>query len=349
MLLDCIVLSTKEERDNMIRSLVAPANISLDETFTPRRNLTQEQIEASVENGDTFWIDMVDAEEEEITWLEHLLNLHPTVVQDLRREDRRPTLLVYPNYIFLSLFQPAVRLHHIYGKEIHCLIGERFFVTVRTSSSSAVEEAYERVAKNHDSWRRGIAYFLYITTQFVVDAYYPLLDRISEQLNRIEETILEGKGKVDSISQNTIYRIKHQLIALRQMVAPQREVLASVMGEERLIENAVNRDLFRHLYERLLRVYDVIDSQRDLSSNVLDLQQSQESARLADAVGRLTILSMIFLPLTFFIGLFELNFATTIDQLVIPVSGKVLFILVVGMMIGSALLLVWLFRRNKWI
>lgn len=331
----------------MIRSLVAPANVSFDESFTPRRNLTQEKIEEGLQNGDSLWIDMVDAEEEEISWLEKLLDLHPTVVQDLRREDRRPTLLVYPNYIFLSLFQPSVHLHHIYGKEIHCLIGERFFVTVRTSSSSTVDEAYQRVAKNYDSWRRGTAYFLYLTTQYVVDAYYPLLDRISEQLNRIEETILSEKsGKV---SQNTIYRMKHQLIALRQMVAPQREVLASVIGEERLIENAVNRDLFRHLYERLLRVYDVIDSQRDLSSNVLDLQQSQESARLADAVGRLTILSMIFLPLTFFIGLFELNFATTADQLVIPVSGKVLFILVVGLMLGSALMLAWLFRRNRWI
>ena len=86
-------------------------------------------------------------------------------------------------------------------------------------------------------------------------------------------------------------------------------------------------DLFRHLYERLLRVYDIIDSQqRDLSSNVLDMMQNQESRKLIEAVNRLTIFSMIFLPLTFLSGLFELNFATTSEPFILPVSGALLFV-----------------------
>jgi magnesium transporter len=93
----------------------------------------------------------------------------------------------------------------------------------------------------------------------------------------------------------------------------------------------------------------VIDSQRDLSSNVLDLMQNQESRKLVEAVNRLTILSMIFLPLTFFIGLFELNFATTVDPIVLPISGTIMFILVITLMVSSATGMILMFRRRGWL
>lgn len=331
----------------LLRSIAAPFDVSLDDTFIPRRNMNSDALRDGIDKGDTFWIDLIDPTSEEITWLAEVFQLHPAVVQDLRREDRRPNLMVYPDYLFLSLFQPTMATKQISGQEIHCLVGERFFITVRKSAGDAIEEAYNRVAMNADSWRRGVAYFLYLTTQFVVDSYYPLLDRISNQLNKLEDAVLNGQDA--DVSQRTIYRIKQQLVNLRQMVAPQREVLASVIGEERLASTQTNRDLFRHLYERLLRVYDVIDSQRDLSSNILDLLQSQESKRLADAMHRLTIFSMIFLPLTFFSALFELNFATTADPFTLPVAGQTMLMLVVGLMIFSAVALFTLFRWKRWI
>jgi magnesium transporter len=203
------------------------------------------------------------------------------------------------------------------------------------------------VAQNPDSWHSGVAYFLYLTSQFVIDAYYPLLDRVSSQLNTIEEKLLNSGTKNDV--RKSVYRIKQQLINLRQMVAPQREVFSSVIGEKRVAEDSDIRDLFRHLYERLLRVYDVIDSQRDLSSNVLDMMENQESRKLAEAVSRLTILSMIFLPLTFFTGLFQLNFATTTDQIILPISGNIMFAVVMAAMIFSVGVMAFVFRRRGWL
>jgi magnesium transporter len=331
----------------MIRSIAAPHDISLEDTLIPRRNVPIEELEANLQSGDKMWIDIIDATETEISWLESLLDLHPAVVQDLSRDDRRPTLLVYSKYIFVSLFQPVSRLHNINGEEIHCLISENCFVTVRKSTSECVDTAYNRVTKTTDSWRRGVAYFLYLVIQQVIDSYYPLLDQISLDLNHIEEKLLGGSD--DNLSQKSVYRIKNQLITLRQMVAPQREALANMIGEERLTRTNESRDLFRHLYERLLRIYDVIDSQRDLSSNVLDLIESQESARLAKAVSRLTILSMIFLPLSFLTGLFELNFATTSNPITLPINGSVMFSAVIGLMILSVIFMGWFFRYKRWL
>lgn len=133
------------------------------------------------------------------------------------------------------------------------------------------------------------------------------------------------------------------------MVAPQREVLSNAVGEERIAANPEIRDLFRHLYERLLRIYDVVDTQRDLASNVLDMIDSREANKLSETVGRLTILSMIFLPLTFFTGLFQLNFATTTDQLQLPISGGAMFIGVMVLMIASVLFMGVYFRRHGWL
>jgi magnesium transporter len=103
------------------------------------------------------------------------------------------------------------------------------------------------------------------------------------------------------------------------------------------------------MYERMLRVYDVLDSQRDFTSNVLDLIQNQEASRLTNAVNRLTILSMIFLPLTFLIGVFELNFITTDPGLIIPISGMAMLGLILGLMIISAGSMVWFFRNQGWL
>jgi magnesium transporter len=197
-------------------------------------------------------------------------------------------------------------LNKVEGHEIHSIIGEDYFITVRQSVSTAVDKAYERVAQNPNYWDGDVAYFLYLTIQEAVDEYYPLVDHISNRLNKLEEDLLT-LGVNQSI-RASVYRLKQNLIALRQMIAPQPEVLSSLIGEERLVRTNENRDLFRHLYERLMRVYDIIDSQQDLSSNVLDLLQSREAQELGKAVNRLTIFSMIFLPLTFIISLFGLNF-----------------------------------------
>ncbi|MBX3061351.1 MAG: magnesium transporter CorA family protein [Anaerolineae bacterium] len=332
----------------MIRSLVASGVIDADTEIILGRNFTQEKLAASFANGEPMWMDIVDPSEEEIRWLEQQLELHPTVVEDLLRVDQRPTLLVYPRYIFLSLFQPNVRLNKVEGKEIHCLIGKKFFVTVRQSDATAVDTAYNRVAQNTSTWRQGIPYFLYLITQFVIDAYYPLLDRMSMQLNQLEEALM-ANGKPANSARKPLYVVKQQLITLRQMVAPQREVLSNAIGEERISETADIRDLFRHLYERLLRIYDIVDAQRDLSNNVLDMIESRDSNKLAETVNRLTLLSMIFLPLTFITSLFELNFATTIDPVVLPISGAAMLFLVIGLMALSVGGMAFLFRKKGWI
>lgn len=330
----------------MIRSLVAHINEDSEEVPI-RRNLERGALEEEIQNDCLAWLDIVDPSAEEIDWLAQQFELNPAIVNDLQREDRRPSLLVYPDYLFLSLFQPQMQASRVEGREIHCIVTNNVYITVRPSDASAVDDAYDRVANNPTAWHSGIAYFLYLTSQHVIDSYYPLLDRMTNYLNGLEEKMLNGG--VEKQTRRTIYRLKQQLINLRQMAAPQREVFSSVIGEKRVAENSDTRDLFRHLYERLLRVYDVIDSQRDLSSNVLDMMQNQESRHLVEAVNRLTVLSMIFLPLTFFTGFFDLNFATTNDPMVLPISGGLLFSILIASMIISATMMTLVFRKRGWL
>lgn len=341
----------------MIRSLVlgsnpdAIADSSDDKsTINPlnvRRNLTPESLEKSLADGSNMWIDIVAPESKEILWLERVLQLSSTVIADLLREDRRPTLLVYPSYLFLSLFQPYSQSNTIVGKEIHCIIGDHYFVTVRKADATALEEAYDRVAQNPGSWDRGVAYFLYLTAQHIIDTYYPLLDNVSNQLNALEGKLLSDSG--DKQAQRSVYRIKQHLIKLRQMIGPQREVLSNLIGEQRVSNNNDDRDLFRHLYERLLGIYDVIDSQRDLTNNVLDIIANQQSRKMGEAVNRLTIVSIVFLPFTFFMGMFDSNFFTIGQAVILPVNGLVVAIVVTLMMIASIVIIRIVFQRRGWL
>lgn len=339
-----------ELRQPMIRSLVAEFD-EQSQQMTMRRNLSTENLDAVLQTDARVWIDIIDPTDEEIEWLAGRFEFSPAVLADLTRADRRPTLMVYPKYLFLSLFEPRIKSGQVVGQEIHCVMTDNCFITVRPSNVDVLTDAYERAAQNPDAWTAGVAYLLYLTAQRVVDAYYPLLDRISNQLNTLEEGLinLNGGKNVDDKARRPIYRIKQQLINLRQMVAPQREVISSVIGEKRLGETDNIRDLFRHLYERLLRVYDVIDSQRDLSSNVLDVMQNMESQRMVEAVNRLTVFSMIFLPLTFLSAFFELNFATTSQPVVLPIDGSVMFALIIMAMIFSTAIMTYMFRRRGWL
>jgi magnesium transporter len=315
-----------------------------------RRNLSRESLEAAIAEGCYVWIDAVDPDDDEIKWLGQMFELHPQVMSDLRRDDRRPTLMPFPDYLFLSLFQPTVTVKDkqsiVASSEIHCLIGARWLLTVRGEGVKAVDSAYDRAAQNVDYWKRELPYLLYMVMQAVIDSYYPLIDRISNQLNLLEE---KAMNEGDKSLQKSVFRLKQQLINLRQMVAPQREVVSNVIGEDRLASTPEDRDLFRHLYERLLRIYDVIDSQRDLASNVLDLLESQESGNLAKAVGRLTVLSMLFLPPTFIVGLFGLNFVTTSPEFEIPVSGGALFLIIVLLTVIMSAGIAWFFRKQGWL
>ncbi len=339
----------------MLRSLVAqPQEMTVEgaqasPALNVRRNVSQEDIAAAYENRVNFWLDVVDPTDEEIEWLVHLLRLNPQVEADIRREDRRPTLMAYLDYMFISLFQPHIHVQQVEGREIHCLVGENFFVTVRRSDANAVDQAYNRIVQNPEAWKQGVAYLFYMTSQYVIDQYYPLLDRISMELNKQEERLMENGKSMEKAARKRVYRMKQQLIKLRQMIAPQREVFSNVLGENRLAANENTRDLFRHLYERLLRVYDEIDSQRDVSNNVVDLMENQESRKMGEAVNRLTVFSMIFLPLTIFTSLFQLNLTRTIDPMEITINGGVLFFAIVLSMFISVCGMLIIFRRRGWI
>jgi magnesium transporter len=334
----------------MIRSIIADGGLSPDDSSVKiRRNLGESSLTEAHLDGKPLWLDIVEPSQKELDWLESLLELHPTVIKDIGRRDHRPTLLVYPNYLFITLFEPQISQRQITAQEIHCIIGDNFFVTVRSGRDDEVNEAYNRVAQqNADAWRRGMSYILYLTTQYVIDAYYPILDQLSLSLDKLEEKVLLDEEPPPNIRQS-IYQIKQQLIKLRQMVAPQREVLSSAIGAERLAGTDEHRDLFRHLYERLLRVYDVVDAQRDLSSNILDLVESHESTALTNAVSRLTIISMIFFPLTFVAAILELNLIVPQTQTTVPISGGMALLSLIASMVIVALSMAFFFRQRGWI
>lgn len=336
----------------MIRSLVIVPNAQAstaetDHEYVLRRNLTQEKLEKHLSEGSTLWVDIVTPTDEEIHWLETWLQLAPTVIADLLREDRRPTLLVYPQYIFFSLFQPYIHNRSIIGREVHCIIGATYCITVREADASALEEAYDRVAQNPAAWNRGVAYFLYLAAQHIIDTYYPLLDRISNRLNVLEEKFLNDSD--DKQAQQSVYYIKQQLIGLRQMIAPQREVLSNLIGERRIATDSEIQDLFQHLYERLLGIYDVIDIQRDLTINVLEIVANQQARLTGEAVNRLTIISLVFLPFTFFLGLFDSNLLAIGSPFVIPINGLLLAVVIIVLMIVSLLAMRVFFKRRSWL
>jgi magnesium transporter len=179
----------------------------------------------------------------------------------------------------------------------------------------------------------------------LIDAYFPVLSRLDDELDELEDDILR---KPTDEQLGRLFDMKRGLITLRKVVTPQRDMLASLLSNPDEIPG-MTRDAeryFRDLYDHLIRISDLVDNHRDLMSSALDTHLSTVSNRLNVVMKQLTIMASVFLPMTFFTGFFGQNFGWMVDRIgsypVFLGAGIGLQVLVAG-----ALLI--FFQRRGWL
>ena len=281
------------------------------------------------------WLDLSAPTEADLAFLAREYHFHPLAIEDCRNFNQRAKVESYGNYLFMSLTTTARRDGELEPQEMEAFLGRDYLITIHREPLAALDAARPQLtATTHAD------FLLYLIADHMVDVYFPLLDEMDDEIDALEDQILENA------TQETMHRIfvlKQQLVFLRKIAAPMREVMNALAGTRYGLVDERTALYFRDVYDHLVRIYDLIETSRDLLGNALDAYLSIVSNRLNEVMKRLTLVTTVFMPISFLVGFGGMNF----QQL--PFDKPLAFVIMLALLIAVPLgMLIW-FRRSKWV
>jgi magnesium transporter len=336
-----------------VRVVFRVADLGPDGKIAVRENI--EDV-ALPDDATLRWVDL-RGEEKVLERLRSEFSFHPLAIEDCRVFDQRPKLEEYRDHLFLVTQSFALRadeapegttpLEHagLDLHELHAFLGKNYLVTVHAGEISALEQVWTRVTENPALLERGVDFVYYLIASRLVEANFPLLDHITDELEEIEDRVLSSPAKKDL---SRIFELKRRLVLMRKVLSPQRDTMVMLgrRGEQRVSERSSH--YFRDVHDQLVRLNESIEANRDLLSNALDAYLSAVSNRTNEIMKSLTLLSAVFLPLAFIVGFFGQNFD---DLPFLPhwVEHDGLMYAMLVLCTGTPIaMLVW-FRSRRWI
>jgi len=289
-----------------------------------------------------FWLDLHDPSTDQLTRLGELLHLHPLTIEDVSTFSERPKREHYEGYVSLVVYgvdEQAAAGERLL-REVHLLISGAWVVTLHPTPFAVLDALRARVRKQPPARERALVIDILDT---VLSSYVPVLDRIDEAIDEIEQQVIEQPREQ---SLQRIFSLKRDLIAMRRVVTPMRDFFARDTDEISHLPGMEPDDLLylRDLYDTLVRTSDLIDSYRDLLSGATDMYLSTVANRQGEISKQLTIIATIFLPLTFLTGFFGQNFAFLTGH--IQNATWSFFVLGLGLLLAS-IVGFWIFLRRK--
>ena len=251
------------------------------------------------------WMDFADEPEGCADAVLDTLEIHPLVRDDMVVQANRPKVDNYKSYLYLVIHSARWDDDRPVLREIDIVLGERFLITYHDGRPRAIDAAHDVLPRRSDLLREGPVHLLHFILDTLVDQYLPIMDRIAEEIDELEEVIFENdRAPVN----RRILTLKRGMSSLRRVVGPQRDtVLALTRDEYRPIPSEM-RLYLRDVYDRMARVSDLLDSFRDETASLLELHISAASNRLNEVIKRLTLIATIGLPLTLVTGWYGMNF-----------------------------------------
>ena len=299
------------------------------------------------------WVDMEDPQEaEEETLLISLLDYHPLAIEDCQtgkeEEGHLPKVEDYDDYLFI-IFNPVECITitendrqklEIKTSQVSAFLSKRILVTHHYKPLRAINYASQMVVKNPQNLGRGIDFLFHLIIDEVVDSYTPILDSLDTSIDTMEDEVFHNPTQQSMVG---ILHLKKNIMTIRRVAVYQREMLNRLSRGEFSLITEEEEVYYRNVYDHLVRMSDLTDSYRDIVSGLLDAYLSVTNNRLSQVMKVLTIISTIFLPLSFITGFFGMNFR------VIPLAEMEYGIGVAALfMLFVAIAMLWIFKRNQW-
>lgn len=309
--------------------------------------------------GSTLEECLLPQKENSITWLNieglndidlikkiaNRYELHPLTVEDILNVDQRPKVEEYDNYVFITLkillWKEKENTFSI--EQLSIIVSKHFILSFQESDTTLFNSIRERLSGGSMQRLRqhGTDYLSYRLIDAIVDQYFVVLEELGENIEKVERRIIISPTPQNS---RTIYRLKHQMLVLRKVIWPMREALSHLMQVEGDFITSFTRLYLRDVYDHTVQAIDTLETFRDMLSGMLDVYLSSLTNRMNEIMKVLTIISTIFMPMTFIASIYGMNF----DHMP-ELRWRYGYAFALGLMLIVGLIMVYYFRRKKWL
>ena len=299
-----------------------------------------------------FWVDINKPTDEELGLLDDIFGFHPLAIEDTMNYLQRPKIESYNHigdacqqgYFYMVIHGPDLTTfrENLRTKELDIFVSERYLVTIHEESLKSIDDLIPRATLDpRVVLDPGIDMLLHNILDHLVDNYLPILDYLQDALDELEEEA------VTDPQNDLLVRIsakKRDLLTLRRIIGPQREVLAQLTRGEVPFIRPSTRIYLRDVQDHLIRAVETVELYRDLVTGARDIYMSTVSNKLNQIMKTLTVFSVVALPLTVITSFFGMNF-----EHLWGIHNRTAFWLAVALMVSVSMgLLLW-FRRQNWL
>ncbi|MGL5195642.1 MAG: magnesium/cobalt transporter CorA [Chroococcales cyanobacterium] len=317
---------------------------------------TPEECIPYLESDSVSWLDVQGLGSEDIlNRIGKVFHLHPLLLEDIVNVPQRPKvedyeghLVIIARMVMLKEDRQDPTEESFISEQVSFVLGKNYLLTVQEEPEhDSFGPVRDRIQSNKGAIRKqGADYLAYVLLDAIIDGFFPVLEDYGERIEDLEDEV------VDNPTPHTlekIYKIKRELLTLRRAIWPQRNAINTLIRDgSPLISNEV-RIYLRHCYDHTIQVLDIVETYRELAGGLMQVYLSSISNRMNEVMKLLTVVSSIFIPLTFIVGVYGMNFNPERSPLNMPELNSYWgYPAVLGLMMAIALLMIFLFWRRGW-
>jgi magnesium transporter len=274
---------------------------------------------------------------------------HSLAIDDALQEVHVPKLDDWGNYLYIVLSYLSIHENssawETTNEELDIFLGENYIVTLHDLPIPALNEAWESCHRDPRTLQGGADHILYKIADNIVNGYMPFVEKIDEAIDRLEDEVFD---RPTPQTLESLFAIKRLLQTMRRILLPQREVMNKLARDDYKIIDPKDRIFFRDIYDHLVRLHDLNESLRDLVGGALDSYLSVVNNRMNDIMKTLTIITTLFMPITFITGFFGMNFFEPVAGLVGWTAQQVFIATITVMLLFPFGMFLWM-RRRTWV
>ncbi len=269
-----------------------------------------EEISDYLKQAGTFvWVAIKDPEPAELEKMEEEFGLHPLAVEDARHGHQRPKIEEYGNQVFAVLRTIEMRGEEIHSGEVNLFVGPNFVLSIRRETEPGFAAVRERAESEPELLQRGSGFVFYAIIDNIVDRYFPIVDALEVELEKIEDHIFEGEvGEKAQANLRALYRLKHKGMTVRHSIEPLIEGIHKLYGGRVPQPCATTQEYFRDVYDHLLRISTQLDGLRDMFNTAMQVNISMISLAENAVTKRLAAYGALLAVPTLLVGVWGMNF-----------------------------------------
>jgi magnesium transporter len=288
------------------------------------------------------WYDIVDPDDHDVAVLRDEFHFHLLSIEDALRGYQRPKIETYSKYYFLVFYAVCYREDHTLDtQQLNQYLGQNYIVSVHNGEFRQVQDPMSRWRAPESPLGNTIGALLYALLDSIVDDYFPVVDRVAEHIDELEDAIFK---EFDQSAIQSIFTLKRDLLQVRRIIAPERDVINTLLRRDMPVFQPEDTVYLQDVYDHVVRVADSLDVYRDLLSSALDSFLSVQSNNLNQIVKVLTIASIILMSAALVAGIYGMNF-----EFMPELHWRFGYFYALGLMVAISLGIVLFFRHKKWL